>query len=65
MSFFIISIVMMVSWVYTEVKIWHYKYVQFIIWQLYQFARAAITKYWYHKLSGLNNRNLFFHSSES
>jgi len=29
---------------------------------LYYFARAAITKY--HRLGGLNNRKVFYHSSE-
>ena len=29
---------------------------------LYYFARAAIIKY--HRLGGLNNRNVFYHSSE-
>ena len=28
---------------------------------VYQFSWAAITKY--HRLAGLNNRNLFFHNS--
>ena len=30
-------------------------------WLLYEFSRAVITKY--HRVGGLNNRNLFFHSS--
>lgn len=34
-----------------------------VTWLFYEFSRTAITKY--HKLNGLKNKNLLFHSLEA